>query len=150
MSKLCFEDLNVDDHWTTPARTVTESDVVQFATTTGDFNPLLIDHEFAATGPFKKPIAHGLLGISWVAGLGCNSPRVNTVAFVAIRNWSFLRPVYFGDTIHVETSVSEKGPIGKRGGTVIWNHAVLNQKGKLVQQGIFETLVAVRETASTG
>ncbi len=136
--------MNVGDSWTTPARTVTESDVVQFAAMTGDFNPLHVDHEFAAKGPFKKPIAHGLLGISWVAGLGCNNPKVDTVAFVAIQNWSFLRPVYFGDTIHVESKVADKGSIGKRAGTVIWNHAVFNQKNKLVQQGVFETLVALR------
>ena len=144
MKALQFEDLNVGDSWITPARTVTESDVVQFAAMTGDFNPLHVDHEFAANGPFKKPVAHGLLGISWVAGLGCNNPRVDTVAFVGIRNWDFLRPVYFGDTLHVESSIAEKGMIGKRGGAVLWNHAVMNQRGKLVQKGIFETLVALR------
>lgn len=144
MKALQFEDLSVGDSWITPARTVTESDVVQFAAMTGDFNPLHVDHEFAAKGPFKKPVAHGLLGISWVAGLGCNNPKVDTVAFVAIKNWSFLRPVYFGDTIHCESKVVEKGKVGKRAGTVIWEHSVLNQKGKLVQQGVFETLVAIR------
>ncbi|MDB4650618.1 MaoC/PaaZ C-terminal domain-containing protein [Pirellulaceae bacterium] len=147
MSGLNFEDLQPDDSWVTPARTVTESDVTQFAAMTGDFNPLHVDHEFAATGPFKRPIAHGLLGLSWVAGLSCNSPQVNTVAFVAIRNWSFLRPVYFGDTIHVESKVAQKGSTGKRAGTVIWTHSVRNQKGKLVQEGVFETLVALSEPA---
>ena len=131
------------DSWVTPARTVTESDVVQFAAMTGDFNPLHVDHEFAANGPFKQPIAHGLLGISWVAGLGCNCPKVDTVAFVGIKEWSFLRPIYFGDTIHVESKIMDKGNPGKRGGSVFWHHAVLNQKGKMAQQGVFETLVAV-------
>ena len=143
MKALQFDDLNVGDSWITPARTVTEADVVHFAAMTGDFNPLHVDHEFAANGPFKKPIAHGLLGISWVAGLGCNHPKVNTVAFVAIRQWSFLRPVYFGDTIHVESNIAEKGDIGKRGGAVLWNHTVVNQKNKIVQQGVFETLDTV-------
>lgn len=144
MKALQFEDLSVGDSWTTPARTVTESDVVQFAAMTGDFNPLHVDHEFAANGPFKKPVAHGLLGLSWVAGLGCNHPRVDTVAFVGIREWSFLRPVYFGDTIHVESKVAEKGEVAKRGGKIIWDHTVLNQRGKIVQRGVFETLVALR------
>ena len=145
MKALQFEDLNVGDSWITPSRTVTEADVVQFAAMTGDFNPLHVDHQFAAQGPFKRPIAHGLLGLSWVAGLGCHHPRVDTVAFVAIRNWSFLRPVYFGDTVQVESRIDEKGNSGKRAGTIIWNHAVLNQKNKIVQQGIFETLVAIRK-----
>ena len=147
MKALQFEDLNVGDSWTTPARTVTEADVVHFAAMTGDFNPLHVDHEFAAQGPFKKPVAHGLLGVSWVAGLGCNNPKVNTDAFVSIQHWSFLRPVYFGDTIHVESKITEKGDIGKRAGTVIWNHTVFNQKNKIVQQGIFETLVDIGDVS---
>lgn len=144
MKALQFEDLNEGDSWVTPARTVTESDVVQFAAMTGDFNPLHVDHEFAAKGPFKKPVAHGLLGLSWVAGLGCNNPKVDTAAFVAIRNWQFLRPVYFGDTIHCESKVIEKGGVNKRGGTVLWTHTVFNQRNKIVQQGTFETLVSLR------
>lgn len=147
LAALKFDDLNPGDQWTTPARTVTETDVVQFAAMTGDFNPLHVDHDFAAKGPFKRPIAHGLLGLSWVAGLGCNAPSIDTVAFVAIRNWNFLRPVYFGDTIHVESTVTEKGKVGKRAGTVIWTHTVYNQKGKRVQEGVFETLVAVDKEA---
>lgn len=143
-SALCFEDLQVGDVWVTPARTVTETDVVQFAAMTGDFNPLHIDHQFAENGPFGKPVAHGLLGISWVAGLGCNNPRVNTAAFVGIRDWSFLRPVYIGDTLHAESSIADKGAVNKRGGTVIWEHRLINQRGKIVQRGIFETLVALR------
>ena len=56
--------------WKSSGRTVTETDVVMFAGLTGDYNPLHIDHEYVKDTPFRRPIAHGLLGVSLVAGLG--------------------------------------------------------------------------------
>ena len=46
-SALYFEDIEIGQIWTSPRRTVTESDVVNFASTTGDFNPLHVDYDFA-------------------------------------------------------------------------------------------------------
>ena len=134
--------------WTSPRRTVTEADVIQFATSTGDFNPLHVDYDFAAKSSYRQPIAHGLLGLSWVAGLGSNFPLVNTLAFTAVRNWEFCRPLYFGDTVFVETTCKEKGASGRRSGKVIWLRKLINQEQRVVQQGLLETLVAVRQTPS--
>lgn len=139
---LYFDDLQVGHRWRSPARTVTETDVVNFAGLTGDFDPLHVDHEFAAQTPFKKPIAHGLLGLSLLAGLSSTSPRVRTVALVAVREWKFQKPVYFGDTLHVLTEVVEKRPNGRRSGHVTWRRQLINQRGEIVQDGILETLVS--------
>lgn len=141
---LSFEDLNVGETWSSPGRTVIDADIVNFACHTGDFNQLHVDAEFAATTVYRRPIAHGLMSLSWAAGLGSNYPRVNTLAFSAIRDWEFLRPVYAGDTLHAETEVKDKRPTGRRSGKVAWLIKVVNQKGEVVQQGIFETLVATR------
>lgn len=144
MDSLWFDDVEVGQRWTSQGRTVTESDVSQFASSTGDFNPLHVDHEFAAQGPYRKPIAHGLLGLSWVAGLGSTSPLMRTVAFTAVRSWEFLAPIYFGDTVHVETVCVEKNGRGRKAGQILWRRKLINQKGQTVQQGQFETLVSVR------
>lgn len=141
---LSFEELNVGETWISPGRTVTDADIVNFACQTGDFNPLHVDAEFAAGTIYRKPIAHGLMGMSWAAGLGSNYPRVNTLSFAAIRDWEFLRPVYVGDTLHAETQVLDKRPTGRRSGKVAWLIKVVNQRNELVQQGVFETLVATR------
>ena len=98
---LYFEDLETGQVWVSPRRTVTESDVIQFATMTGDFNPLHVDYDFASKSHYRQPIAHGLLGLSWVAGLGAYFPNVQTLAFTAVRDWDFCRPLFFGDTVYV-------------------------------------------------
>ena len=143
---LYFNDVEVGDSWESPARTVTEVDIVNFACLTGDFNPLHVDHEHAKNTLFGKPIAHGLLGLSLVAGLGSHSPWMQTAAFVRIREWSFLKPIYIGDTVHVLTEVLAKEIQGRgRRGLVSWKRQLINQTGAVVQEGITDTLVEIRQ-----
>jgi acyl dehydratase len=142
--RLAFEDLAVGQLWTSASRTITETDVINFANFTGDHNPLHIDYEFAKRTHYRQPIAHGLLGLSWVAGLGSKCPSVDTVAFTAVRNWEFVRPLFFGDTVHVETRVFAKQDDAKRAGRVLWELKLINQRGEVAQHGQFETLVRVR------
>ena len=104
-SILTFNDLVVGDEWESPRRTVTETDVVLFAGLSGDFNPLHVDHASSQTGPFGRPVAHGLLGMSIATGLISQAPRVDTIAFLAILEWKFLHPIAFGDTIHAVSKV---------------------------------------------
>lgn len=148
---LYFDDLNIGDEWESPARTVTESDVVQFAGLSGDYNPIHVDHELAAAGPFGKPIAHGLLTLSIGSGLTSNCPRMDTMAFMAILEWKFLRPVLFGDTIRVVTAVEAIEPRSRgRRGVVTWHRRILNQRNEIVQEGRSQTLVRGRAGIDTG
>lgn len=147
MNPLHFEDLHVGDCWESRARTITEADVVNFACLTGDFDPLHVDHEFAKSTPFGKPIAHGLLGLAWVAGLGSNCPAVNTVAFLSIEKWDFLRPAHIGDTVRAVNEVVELAPKGRRYGQVTWRRKLVNQQGEVIQSGLLHTLVARQEPA---
>jgi acyl dehydratase len=143
-SPLFFEDIQVGQVWNSPRRTVTEADVISFASMTGDYNPLHVDYDYASKSHYRQPIAHGLLGLSWVAGLGSYFPSVNTLAFLAVRDWEFHRPLYFGDTVHVETTCVSREFSGRRSGKVAWRRKLFNERGEVVQSGIFETLVAVR------
>ncbi len=71
---LAFEDLRVGDEWQSSSHEMSSSEIREFADLTGDFNRIHLDEEFAATTPFGKPIAHGLLGLSLMAGLSTVSP----------------------------------------------------------------------------
>jgi 3-hydroxybutyryl-CoA dehydratase len=139
---LCLDDLHVGDEWESPSRTVTESDVVNFAGLSGDFNPIHMDHDAARRGPFRRPIAHGLLGLAVASGLSSHAPKVDTLAFLAILEWKFLHPIFFGDTVRVVTKVVslEPGPRNRRG-VVTWHRRIVNQEGKTVQEGTTLTLV---------
>jgi acyl dehydratase len=138
---LYFDNVDVGQVWESPARTVTETDVVNFACMTGDFTALHVDHHHAADTPFRKPIAHGLLGLSLLAGLSSRCPNMSTAAFVGVRDWKFLKPIFFGDTLHVVTEVIEKRQHGRKRGEVIWHRQLVNHEGQVVQSGVFETLV---------
>lgn len=142
---LHFDDLRVGQSWRSRGRTVTETDVVNFACLTGDFDPLHVNRVAAQELPFRQPIAHGLLGLSLVAGLGSTSPMIASLAFVSISNWEFVRPILFGDTLTVVNEIARLTAKGKRRGHVVWNRKLVNQRGEVVQQGTFETIVARRE-----
>lgn len=141
---LYFEDLKTGDCWTSRGRTVTETDIVNFACHTGDFDPLHVDHAFAEQGPFRKPVAHGILGMAWVAGLASMYPAVNTEVFLAVTQWEFHLPILVGDTLRVVNEVVELTAKGRRRGQVRWFRRLVNDEGKTVQSGYFETLVARR------
>lgn len=142
MTVLSFHDLHLGDEWVSLARTVTEADIVQFAGISGDFNPLHMDHEAARQGPFGKPVAHGLLGLAMLSGLGSQAPLVRTLAFLEILEWKFLEPIAAGDTLHVLTSIEDLQPQARgRRGVVTWNRRLLNQHNRVVQEGRTRTLV---------
>jgi acyl dehydratase len=138
---LTYRDIEVGDRFVTHARTVTEADIVNFACLTGDCDPLHVDHEHARSSLFGKPIAHGLLGLSWMAGLSIHNPWMRTVAFVSISEWKFLKPIFIGDTVHVVTEVTAKQQRGRKRGQVTWRRQLVNQRGEVTQEGILDTLV---------
>jgi len=140
-----FDDLVVGDEWESPRRTVTETDVVLFAGLSGDFNALHVDHSAAEGNPFGRPVAHGLLGLAIASGLISQAPRLDTLAFLAILDWKFHRPILFGDTIHALSKVEALSPrAGGRRGVVTWHRYIINQNGDCVQEGRTQTLVRGR------
>ena len=146
---LGYEDLVVGDEWESPRRTVTEADVVAFAGLSGDFNPLHVDHDSAAKGPFRKPLAHGLLGLAIAGGLSSCAPRVDTQAFLSILEWKFLGPIAFGDTIRAVSIVVSIEPRARgRRALVTWKRQILNQNDLVVQEGLTQTLVRARSAGT--
>ena len=146
---LFFDDVDVGQEWESAGRTITQADVVNFAGISGDFNSIHMDHEFAKKSQFHQPIAHGLLVQSIASGLILHAPPMRTLALLSFREWHFRAPVFMGDTIRVKTKVLDKEFRGKgRRGTITWQRQILNQSGKVVQEGASTTLVESRNMSA--
>jgi len=142
---LYMEDLQVGDRWVSPERKITAEAVAEFAKLTGDHDPLHTDN--GTSSPFGEPVAHGLLGLSVLAGLSTEHPRVATLALVGISDWSFEAPVFFGDRVRVVTEVQRIEKHGRRAGRVTWIRKLINQGDQVVQHGRFISLIATRARA---
>jgi len=144
-----FDDVAVGQEWESVGRTITEADIVNFAGLSGDFNPIHMDHEFARTTPFRRPIAHGMLIMSVASGLSSGCPPMRTIAFLSLKEWKFTGTVFPGDTVRIVAKVIAKELRGRgKRGEITWHRALVNQEGKVVQQGISVTLVECRPPAS--
>lgn len=142
-----LEDFKAGEVMESPARTITESDVMAFAGLSGDYNPIHTDAEFAATTPFGQRIAHGLLGLAVLSGLGSRSGALDgtALAFLGIEEWKFSKPILFGDTVRVRTTVLETRKASRPGTGVLRRRMELvNQRGEVAQSGVFVSLVRAR------
>jgi acyl dehydratase len=140
---LYFEDLDIGRKSQSGRRTVTETDIVQFAGLSGDFNPLHMDEEFAKQTLFGKRIAHGLLGLAITSGLPSSEPPWFILAFMGLE-WKFSKPVFIGDTVHCESHVQKKRELGADRGLVVVGRKLVNQRGETTQEGTFTLLVKRR------
>jgi len=140
-----FEEIEVGEEFESPARTVTETDIVLFAGLSGDYNVLHTDAEFMKKSIFGERIAHGLLGLAMQSGLFYRTGRVYaTMAFLGLK-WRFKGPIKIGDTIRLRARVTSKKPTTKSDrGIVVVERTVLNQRDEIVQEGETELMVERR------
>ena len=79
-------------------QTITEEAVIGFAEIVNDHNPVHLDDDYAATTPFGKRIAHGMLVASVIsAALANDLPGPGTIYLG--QELSFKKPVFLGDTV---------------------------------------------------
>ncbi|MBA6440762.1 MaoC/PaaZ C-terminal domain-containing protein [Streptomyces sp. GMR22] len=135
---LFFDEFFVGQSWVSPARTITEADVVAFAGISGDFNPLHTDEEFSKTTQFGGRIFHGpgvfAVATGLEARLGIKDGTA--IAFLGM-NWSLRAAVRIGDTIKVHQQVAEARPSSSKPdrGVVTFNVQVTNQHDEVCQEG---------------
>ena len=80
--------------------------VERFAAAVGDLNPLHLDPQAAAASRFGRPIAHGTLIMSYVAGmLGQQLPGPGSVYLVQFSEYR--APVYVGDEVSITLTVAQ-------------------------------------------
>ena len=150
--KETLDDYTVGEKLVSPARTITETDIVQFAGLTGDWHPLHTDVGYAAATPFGERIAHGMLVLSVGGALMFRlGPYVylpkSFIAFYGMERVRFANPVKIGDTIHAVSEVASIEPKEGGRGVLVWQNKVVNQHGDVCVASVTKLLCGRRATS---
>jgi 3-hydroxybutyryl-CoA dehydratase len=135
MEKDYFDDYEVGEKIVSPGRTITEADIVMFASLTGDWHPLHTNTEYAKDTVFGERIAHGLLSLCvgnalmFRLGYNVNIPK-SFIAFGGMDHVRFTGAVKIGDTIHCEFEVVELVVKDEKKGIIVARNAIKNQRGE--------------------
>ena len=136
---LAFDALEPGTEFRTRGRTITESDIVAFAGLTGDFHPQHVDREWAARGLFGERVAHGLLVLSFAAGLVPFDPE-RVVALRRLERVTFTAPTRIGDTISVQGRLVSTRAVDERVGLVGCDWGVVNQREEVLVRARVQVL----------
>jgi 3-hydroxybutyryl-CoA dehydratase len=127
--------VNIGDQ-VTFAKTISESDVYQFAGITGDFSAIHINSEYAKKTPLGQRVVHGVLLIGLMSTTGTllidkyevrgPDEQSYSVGYDRVR---FIKPVFLGDTVTVTDTVVAIDEMKKRCRSKAEIH---NQHGQIV------------------
>lgn len=131
-----FDEWTVGDVIAHPiTRTVTETDNLLISTLTHNPQPLHLDVEAAKATEFGKPLVNSCFTFSLAVGVSVGDTTLGTlVANLGYDEVRFPRPVFVGDTLHIESECIGLRESGSRpnAGIVTWEHRAINQRGETV------------------
>jgi acyl dehydratase len=139
-----FEEFTQGDIVVSAGRTITEADIVNFAGLAGDYTQIHTNAEFAKHSFFGQRVAHGLLLMAIASGLLAQLGFLEgTVLAFRELIWKFSLPVFIGDTIHAQATVTNLKTMKRLGGgAVTLNVQIINQNEEVVQSGQWILLIA--------
>jgi acyl dehydratase len=137
MPGLYFEEFQVGQTFTHPIRrTVTEADNVFFSALTHNPAALHLDEEYCRTETeFGQRVVNSCFTLGLMVGISVGETTLGTT--VANLGWDevrFPKPVFHGDTLHIESEVLEIRASSSRpnNGIVVFAHRAFNQRNELV------------------
>lgn len=116
------------------SKTVSESDIYNFAGITGDFAPNHVNEEMMSKTSYGARIAHGALVVGYMSAastmaIDTTATPEETAVSLGYDKVRFLAPVYIGDTVTVAYEIDRIDPQRRRSESDI---KVTNQNGDLV------------------
>jgi acyl dehydratase len=127
--------VNVGDQ-VTFAKTISESDVYQFAGITGDFSAIHVNSEYAKNTPLGQRVVHGVLLVGLMSTTGMLMIDKHEVRGPDEHSYSvgydrvrFIKPVFIGDTVTVTDTIIGIDEVKKRCRSKVEIH---NQHGQIV------------------
>lgn len=145
-----FEDFEEGKSVTTATRTMTEADIVNFCSLTGDWNQLHSSEPFAHDSHMNERVFAAQQVFSYAVGLvGRTNIFEGTVkAILGFDDFTFHVPVHIGDTIQVVATIEEKAEPGERfsddAGQVTMTYDICNEENETVGVGQLRLLVFKR------
>lgn len=126
---------------------MTQSDILNFAGISGDFNPLHVDEEFARKTRYGGAVASTPLIFTFMSGMFSQLGVVDGTGRgrIAIKYARIHRYVHPGETLHLEVKVvaKENGPTPDVG-AITWYEVMLNHRDEMVIEQERRTMVAKR------
>ncbi len=140
---MTFDELSLNATFNAGPRVVTRDDISAFAELSGDHTALHSDEAYAASTPFGGVVAHGALNLAIATGLAYSTGLFHgTVLAVRSMEISFDRPVFPGDDLFLELTVTRLDPRPRTDrGQVTFGVSVKNQAAKTVLSGFWTLLM---------
>ena len=142
-----WDDYEVGAHYTTLARTISETDIVNFVNLGGFPEPLFMDMEYVKKQSlFGRRAAPGALTLTFSEGLVMQTGLIHGVGMAWLGGEvKVTAPVLEGDTIHVEIEIADKRETKKPDrGIVTYKHKVLNQRDEVVMELTLQRMIRRR------
>lgn len=141
-----FEDIEPGMSILTHKRTITDSDIINFANLTWDHFYAHTDITSLEGSIFEKRAAHGYFILAAAAGLFVYPNKGPVTANYGLEECRFIRPIYHNDTIQVRLTCKEKVDRDSRGrefpsGVAKWYVEVFDQEDELVAIATILTMV---------
>ncbi|GAB5401525.1 MAG: phenylacetic acid degradation bifunctional protein PaaZ [Aureisphaera sp.] len=149
--KYHWEDIEPGMSLKTHKRTITDSDIVNFANLTWDHFYAHTDITSLDGSIFEKRTAHGYFLLGAAAGLFVYPNKGPVAANYGLEDCRFLRPIYHNDTIYVRLTCKQKIDREQRGtelpsGIVKWYGEVFDADDELVAIVTVLTMVQKKQT----
>ncbi len=128
-------------------RTVTDMDNMLFSSLTYNPAAIHIDHEYAKSTEFGRPLMNSIFTLGLVIGLSVQDTTLGTtVANLGMSKTIFPKPVFAGDTLRSTTTVIDLRPSKSRAGQgiVTFEHDGLNQRDEIVCRTLRAALMLER------
>ncbi len=116
-------------------RTVTEMDNVLISALTHNPQPMHLDAEAAKASEFGQILVNSCFTFSLTVGISVGDTTLGTlVANLGFDEVKFPKPVFYGDTLRIESEcVAVRESASRPGaGIVTWEHRALNQRDETV------------------
>lgn len=116
-------------------RTVTETDNLLFCTMTHNSAWLHLDEEYCKTQMFGTRIVNSMFTLSLICGIQVADVTLGTtLANLGFSDIRFVKPLFFGDTVYVETEILDRRESKSRpeAGIVDFEHRAVKQTGDTV------------------